>query len=228
MKQHSILLVEDDFDLSLVTQDVLMDAGYDVQLAQTTEAAEIFLYENSFDMIILDINLPDETGFSFCERIRKTYDIPILFISARTSINDKLIALSIGGDDYLSKPYSLAELVARVHAHMRRNYQFLPNMNHESGPFELDFQAHTIKKNHVSIPLSEKEFAILSYLIKHKGTCISKEILFAEIWGLHSDAQDATVSVHIRWIREKLEDDPSHPIYLKTVWGRGYIWEDTK
>lgn len=226
MSQYDILLVEDDDALAFVTRDALEDEGYLLYLVNSIQKAELAIYEHSFKMIVLDINLPDDTGFALCERIRSLHDVPILFVSARTSIDDRLHALSIGGDDYLAKPYVLRELVARVHAHMRRNYQFLPNMKQHTGPFHIDFQNHTVEKQNQTISLSEKEFEVLSYLMKHANQCISKDVLFASIWGQSSEAQNATIPVHIRWLREKLEDDPSQPHFLKTVWGRGYMWED--
>lgn len=228
MNQAHILLVEDDEDLSMITQDALQDAGYEVTCTSTIEDAETKMYENSYQLILLDINLPDETGFAFCKRIRKTYALPILFISARTSIDDTLTALELGGDDFLAKPYALKELIARVNAHMRRNYQFLPNMVKQQGPFLVDFQTRSVTKNGLPIALSEKEFDILAYLILHANQCISREMLFAEVWGMMQESEISTVSVHIRWLREKLEDDPSHPCYIKTVWGKGYCWEGTK
>ena len=225
MDKKDILIIDDDKDLGMITSDVLQDHGYKVELAGSIEEAYEALEKNQFKLLILDINLPDGTGFNFCKEIRRESIIPIIFISARTSDSDKVTGLDLGGDDYLPKPYSLGELLSRVNANIRRAYGFVGIEDKvKFDDIEIDLTARIIKKEGKDIKLSIKEFDLLKYLLKHKNTTLRKEDIFSEVWGMFNEIEISTLAVHIRWLREKLEDNPSKPKYIKTLWGdRIYI-----
>lgn len=225
MKMVDILIIDDDIDLAMIAKDALEDNGYTVEIAYSISQAYECIDVNKFRLIILDINLPDETGFDFCKEIRKESFIPIIFISARTSENDKVMALDLGGDDYIPKPYSLRELISRVNANIRRTYGFKEQQVFKFGDIQLDLERRIVKKAGQVVNLSIKEFELLKYLIEKKNTTLKKEQIFSEIWGVFNESEISTLSVHIRWLREKLEDNPSKPKYIKTVWGVGYRLE---
>ena len=223
----SILMVEDDKDLAFITSDMLSNYGYNVTVANDIDTAYELMSEKSFALLLLDINLPNATGFDLCKEIRKASKVPIIFVSARTSEDDKVVGLDIGGDDYLAKPYSLKELLSRINSLMRRTYGF--GENNESiyiGELEILPNQRIVRKNGKEISLSLKEFDLLLYLARNKNTAVKKDTLLNEVWGAFSIVEASTVSVHIRWLREKLENDPKNPVYLKTVWGIGYsLWD---
>lgn len=226
MKTIDILIIDDDKDLSLITRDVLMDYGYSVNCAHSINQAYQQMERTKYKLLILDINLPDGNGFSFCEDIRKVNEVPILFISARTSSTDKISALEKGGDDYLSKPYQLQELLARVNAQMRRNYKMNKGNYLSNGSLKMDVQARIVKKGKEELDLTLREFDVLKYLMENKGKVIHKEVLFAAVWGSSSEVDSTTLTVHIRWLREKIELEPKKPQYIITVWGIGYQMEN--
>lgn len=225
-----ILIIDDDQDLASITSDALESCGYRTTcVSNGTEAFDV-LVNGDIHLILLDINLPKELGFDFCAEIRKTSDIPIIFISARTSEDDKIVGLDMGGDDYLAKPYSLKELASRVNSLIRRTY----GVNKEEGQVQVgelilnpSSRQATVRGKVISLSL--KEFDLLLYLTKHKNNAVTKEKLFNEVWGPFCEVEMSTVSVHIRWLREKLEENPSNPKYIKTVWGIGYkLCEDVE
>ena len=156
MNSKDILILDDDIDLAMIASDALEDYGYTVEIAESIEKAYSLMEETKFKLIILDINLPEGTGFDFCTEIRKESTIPIIFISARTSDTDKVRGLDIGGDDYLPKPYSLAELLSRVNANMRRAYGFAQTNTFKFGDIEADLNMRTVKRNGQTVNLSIK------------------------------------------------------------------------
>ena len=220
---ESILIIDDDRDLGEINKDMLEDYGYNVtQVYDSKEAYEI-LSSNVFHLIILDINLPFETGFEVCKEIRKVSTVPIIFASARTAESDRVEGLDIGGDDYIPKPYSLKELLSRVNALIRRTYGFKgSNELIKINNIEIDENSRTVKKDNKEISLSLKEFDLLLFMAKNLDKPLRKEELLNSVWGAFSDVELSTVAVHIRWLREKLEDEPSKPTLIKTVWGIGY------
>lgn len=226
--EKDLLLIDDDFELSEITYDYLTDRGFSVEIAHSIKQANRVMEKASFKLIILDINLPDGLGFDFCQQIRSHSNIPIIFISARTSHTDRITGLDIGGDDYIPKPYSLDELLSRVKANIRRWYCMGRNQDIYSYEFDeirVDFKGRKVFVSNILTPMTAKEFDILEYLIKNKGNVITKEALYNKIWGENSIGEISTISVHIRWIREKIEKDPSNPTHLKTVWSKGYMFE---
>ncbi|MBR4780316.1 MAG: response regulator transcription factor [Lachnospiraceae bacterium] len=224
--KRDILIIDDDEDLSMIISDMLTDQGYNVTLAGDSETAFGLLSERKFDLILLDINLPDAVGFDVCKELRRVSEVPVIFASARTSETDRIIGLDIGGDDYIPKPFSMKELLSRIKALMRRTYGFSENDKTVTfGGISVDIGARTVIKDGKEVNLSLREFDLLAYLCEHPNTALSKDKLLSEVWGAFSEVAPTTLAVHIRWLREKLEDDPADPKYIKTVYKIGYILE---
>ena len=239
---YNCLIVDDEVELAKMTAEYFEMFDIRTQYVESAVSCFDFLKENETDMILLDINLKDGSGFEVCRKIREDYQLPILFISARQSDDDVLVALSIGGDDYVKKPYSLSVLLAKVKVNLKRVEQikklsaenterayiseFKPSdIGTDNDPaIQLDAPTMSVIMNGKSIPLKAKEFALLKSLYEHKNTIVTKEQLFDEVWG-DSFYGDGTLNVHIRKLREKMEKDPNNPEYIKTVWGTGYILE---
>ncbi len=227
---YDCLIVDDEAELAKMTAEYF--EMFDVRTQYVTSAASCyaFLEENTADVILLDINLGKGTGFDVCKKIREYYKLPIVFISARQSDDDVLIALNIGGDDYVKKPYSLSVLLAKVKVNLKRAEQLknaVPDKVESvdsNEAFKLDPSTMSVIRNGERITLKAKEFALLKTLYDHKNTIVTKEQLFEEVWG-DSFYGDGTLNVHIRKLREKLEKDPNDPELIKTVWGTGYILE---
>lgn len=242
---YNCLIVDDEADLAKMTCEYF--ELFDVSCAYVTDAAACkeFLAAHEVDLLLLDINLSEESGFALCKSIRENSDIPILFISARQSDEDVLIALNIGGDDYIKKPYTLSILLAKVKAVLKRlpgngktaigedGKAFPENKSGKAGEnandggtdrLYLDESIFCAFIDGKKVELKAKEFKLLQCLFENRNTIVSKEKLFDEVWG---DAffGDSTLNVHIRRLREKLEKDPGNPELIKTVWGTGYLLE---
>lgn len=221
-----ILIIDDDEDLSFIISEMLESYGYGVTCAHDSESAFELLSENTYHLILLDINLPDTTGFELCRELRRISTVPVIFASARTSETDRVTGFDIGGDDYLPKPYSMKELLSRVNALIRRTYGF----NEEEkivtfGNVSVNITARTVTRNGEPVSLSLREFDLLAYLCEHKNTAVPKDKLLADVWGAFSMVEPSTLTVHIRWLREKLEDEPAKPQFIKTVFKVGYMLE---
>ena len=218
----SILIVDDDADLSAIVARYLESEGFAVERAASAEEAYDVLATRAFD-------LPGDDGFAACAALRRASDVPIVFASARTSETDRIVGLDTGGDDYLPKPYSLRELLAHVNALLRRSRGRAGGEGADgalaAGPYVLDEAAGSMLKDGAAIPLSPKEFALARYLMAREGEVVSKDRLLAEVWGAFSEVEPQTVSVHMSWLRAKVEDDPAHPAHFKTVRGRGYCFD---
>lgn len=226
MLEKKILIVDDDRDLSYIIAEMFAEYGYAVTCAESCEAAVERLAESTYHMILLDINLPDGDGFSLCKELRRVTTVPILFASARTNEADRIIGFDIGGDDYLPKPYSMKELLVRTNALMRRTYGFGERERIERfGDIVVNISARTVTRKGASVNLSLREFDLLAYLCEHKNQAVAKEKLLSEVWGAFSLVEPSTLTVHIRWLREKLEDEPAQPQYIKTVYKVGYMLE---
>lgn len=229
MSGKRILLIDDDADLSYIIADMLESYGYVVTCVADSEAALELLSDNVYHLIVLDINLPGMTGFELCRELRRLSTVPVIFASARTNETDRITGFDIGGDDYLPKPYSMKELLSRVNALIRRAYGFEGQEKVAAfGDVVVNLTARSVRKNMEEISLSLREFDLLAYLCEHKNTAVSKEKLLSGVWGAFSAVEPSTLTVHIRWLREKLEDNPSKPVYIKTVWGVGYMLEVDK
>ncbi|WP_449538893.1 response regulator transcription factor [Ferdinandcohnia sp. Marseille-Q9671] len=222
------LIVDDEIALAETTCEYFN--MFEVKTAFVTSAAECerFLEEHEPSLLLLDINLGETSGFELCKKLRQTTQIPILFISARSSDDDILIALNIGGDDYIQKPYTLSILLAKVKAVLKRFGSGSSNQEEvlEFGQIQIDTKLHRVRVNGVDIQLKTMEYKLLSYLAKNKNRIITKDELFQHVWG-DSFVGDGTLNVHIRHLREKIESNPKDPQFIKTVWGTGYVLEDT-
>lgn len=226
MHEKRILIIDDDEDLSFIISEMLESYSYNVTCTGDTKSAFTLLSENTYHLILLDINLPDINGFELCRELRKVSTVPIIFASARVSEKDRITGLDIGGDDYLSKPYSMKELLSRVNALIRRTYGFTEEENIITfGNITVNTTARTVIKNGKAVSLSLREFDVLSYLCEHKNTALPKEQILSHVWGAFSCVEPSTLAVHIRWLREKLEDDPANPKFIKTVFKIGYMLE---
>lgn len=224
--KRKVLIIEDEHDISRILRDYLMKNGYEAAVAATGEDGLQIMELLQPDYIILDIMLPDQDGIDVCREIRRRNNIPILILSARGSDTDKVLGLGFGADDYMSKPFSLSELLARINAHFRR-YDSLNTVQDHShllrfANLEIDKKAYKVTVNSNEVSLSAKEFQLLYYLASNKNQVFSKSQLLDAIWGFDAYGDENTVTVYIRRLREKIEHDASHPTLLKTVWGVGY------
>ena len=223
-----ILLVDDEKDIVDLIQEVLQQDGYHtIQKAYTGLDALQFCREFQPDVVVLDIMLPDLDGLEVCKRIREFSYCSILFLSSKNDDIDKILGLSCGGDDYITKPFSPREVVFRIKAQLRRQqYQATQGSSCSGtlcvGPLSLDRESCRAYKSGQEISLTGREFLILSYLMENAGKIINKERLYEQVWGEYSSICDNTIMVHIRHIREKIEDTPSNPQQLITVKGLGY------
>lgn len=233
---YQCLIVDDEVELAKMTAEYFTMFDVKTHYVDGAESCYAFFEENTADLILLDINLGDGSGFEVCRRIREDYELPIIFISARQSDDDVLVALSIGGDDYVKKPYSLSVLLAKVRLSLKKMEELKKLKSglsggdpagKESGAKELltlDEATMSVTAKGQRIPLKAKEFALLKCLYDHKNTIVTKDALFDEVWG-DTFYSDGTLNVHVRKLREKLEDNPNEPKLIKTVWGTGYVLE---
>ena len=234
MSNQFILMVEDHYELAATVCEFLEEHGFVIDHARNLDAARNFLKNQPYHLLLLDINLPDGTGFSFCKELRHTSQVPIIFASARTSEDDKVNGLDMGGDDYIAKPYSLKELMSRIRSILRRTYGVDDNksemltLNTDGNEIEINRHARTVNRNKSNVDMKPKEFDLLVYMAENRGRVLTKEQIMSAVWGLYSDVEPSTVAVHVRWLREKLETDPSHPQLIRTVWGTGYVLGDSE
>lgn len=224
--RRNILIIDDDDDLSFIISEMLESYGYIVTCAEDSEKAFELLAAKTYHLILMDINLPDTTGFELCVELRRVSTVPVIFASARTSETDRITGFDIGGDDYLPKPYSMKELLSRVNALIRRTYGFSEEEKIVTfGNVTVNITSRAVKKNGSAVSLSLREFDLLAYLCMHRNEAVQKEKLLSEVWGAFSMVEPSTLTVHIRWLREKLEDEPTKPKYIKTVFKVGYMLE---
>lgn len=222
MAHYDCLIVDDEKELAESTCEYFNMFEVSTHFVESADAALEFLHENSVGLILLDINLGNSSGFNLCKTLRTEIDAPILFISARTSNEDMLLALNIGGDDYIPKPYSLSVLLAKVKVVLKR---YGAQSATTAGRLSVDAATERIYLDETVLSLKNMEYKLLKYLIDNRGRVIGKEELFEKVWG-DTITGDGTLNVHIRRLREKIEDDPNEPNLIKTVWGVGYIYEE--
>ena len=217
-----ILIVEDNKELQQLLTDFLRADGYTVSTAESGEKA-LSLYERyGARLVLLDINLPGMDGFAVCEAVRRSGNTPIIMLTARVSKEDKLNGLILGADDYIEKPYDIDILLAKIKGIFKRRFA---EDKLTDGDITLDLAAGTVTKNGRSIDITAKEFELLKLLIENKGQTLTKGRLFNAVWGMDSESEQQTLTVHIKWLREKIENDPKNPVHIITVWGKGYRWE---
>jgi DNA-binding response OmpR family regulator len=226
---RKIAVVEDEAELASLIEYNLVRGGFDVKVlngaAQTLGELETW----QPDLIVLDVMLPGQDGFDLCRQIRQTGKLartPVVFLTARSDEVDRVLGLEIGGDDYMTKPFSPRELVARIKAHLRRQDADAAQQSAFSmGPFRLDRAARRVYQGEKEIELTSTEFKLLEFFLTHTGTAWSREQLLREVWGEQHFVTPRTVDVHIRRLREQIEDKPDEPAYLVTVRGFGYRFE---
>jgi two-component system alkaline phosphatase synthesis response regulator PhoP len=222
--EQRILLVEDEAGLRLTLQDRLRSEGYAVETAADGgEGLEKGL-GGQFSLIILDLMLPKKSGFDVCDELRQAdVSTPVLMLTARGQTMDKVLGLKIGADDYLTKPFEMVELLARIEALLRRSKASgRVSATYGFGAVRVDFRSTEVYRGSELLTLSAKEFQLLQYFIEHKGETLSRERLLQEVWGYQSMPSTRTVDVHVAWLRQKLEDDARHPQWILTVHGMGY------
>ncbi|SEL20181.1 response regulator transcription factor [Ruminococcus albus] len=217
-----ILIVEDNKELSVLLCDFLRAEGYTVSTAESGEKALTLFEKYGARLVLLDINLPGIDGFAVCRRIREQSNTPILILTARIDREDKLNGLILGADDYIEKPYDIDILIAKVKGIFKRR---LAMDDLSDGDITLDLTGGTVTKNGESLQMTAKEFELLRLFIENKGQTLTKEFIFNRIWGSDSESEIQTLTVHIKWLRQKIEPDPKEPKRILTVWGKGYRWE---
>lgn len=217
-----ILIVEDHKELAELLRDFLLRENYTAAVAQTGEKA-LSLYEKyGARLIVLDILLPDMDGFWVCRKIREESNVPILIVSAKTDKEDKLCGLDTGADDYIEKPYDIDIMLAKINGIFKRRYAVDEIVD---GDLRLNRISRTVYKNGVPLEMTAKEFDLLLLLLENNGRTLSKEYLFRKVWGSDSFSEPQTLTVHIKWLRQKIENDPKKPKKILTVWGVGYKYE---
>lgn len=230
--REKVLVIDDESGILGFIQTNLVRAGFEVLQAGTgREAIEVAARENP-DCVLLDLGLPDMDGFDVCREIRRSSQVPILMLTARGDDIDKILGLELGADDYIVKPFNPRELVARIKAVLRRIGQAAPA---DDAPLvrgihifdlNIDPDRHEVHRSGRNIDLTPKEYDLLCFLATHPGFTFSREKLLQEVWGYDFFGDDRTVDVHVRRLREKLEDDPNSPFFIITVWGVGYKFRE--
>ena len=222
-----ILIVEDESAIAELEKDYLELSGFEVEVANDGEIGLNKALSEEFDLIILDLMLPGVDGFEICRQVREEKNTPIIMVSAKKDDIDKIRGLGLGADDYMTKPFSPSELVARVKAHMARYERLVGSAIEENKVIEIrglkiDTTARRVWINGEEKAFTTKEFDLLTFLAAHPNHVYTKDELFSEIWDMESIGDIATVTVHIKKIREKVEFDTSNPQYIETIWGVGY------
>ncbi|OGO06132.1 MAG: DNA-binding response regulator [Chloroflexi bacterium RBG_13_54_9] len=230
MAANRILLVEDEDTLLEALRYNLVKEGYEVSTATDGVQAIELAHSEKPDVIILDIMLPKLDGFEVCRILRKDMTVPILMLTAKESEIDKVVGLELGADDYMTKPFSMRELLARVRAMLRRAMMTEKEQGEEEPMLEVDDLVIDLAKHQANLKgsplnLTRKEFDLLAFLVKNRNIVFSRAQILEKVWGYEYFGGDRTVDVHIRWLREKIEVDPAHPKHLLTVRGVGYRFE---
>lgn len=223
-----ILIIEDDPEMGQIIKDFMIKEGFSARLCPTAEEALELLEGESFGIVLLDVMLPKMNGYETCTEIRKKGDIPILMMSAMTDERSKLLGYETGADDYIDKPFSIKVLTAKVRALMKRSGGGEQAGKLSGCGIELDTSSRIVTRDGAELKLNAKEFELLRYLMEHSGEAVSKDELFNAVWGCDCFTEPSTVSVHIRWLREKIERDPNSPQVIRTVWKVGYRFGEQK
>jgi two-component system response regulator RegX3 len=224
-----ILVVEDETSFSDALSYVLGKEGYEVTVADTGDGAIAAYDKSGADLVLLDLMLPGLSGTEVCRQLRSRSNVPIIMLTAKDTEVDKVVGLELGADDYVTKPYSKAELVARIKAVLRRGNGLVEDDNDKSlkaGPVEIDVESHKVKVNgeFVSVPL--KEFELLEFLVRNSGRVLTRTQLIDRIWGSDYFGDTKTLDVHIKRLRAKIEKDPANPVFILTIRGLGYKFEN--
>ena len=218
-----ILIIEDNKELLELLTDFLRAESYTVSKAETGEKALSLFEKYGARLVLLDINLSGIDGFEVCEKIRNEGNTPVIMLTARVSKEDKLNGLILGADDYIEKPYDIDILIAKIKGIFKRRFA---EDKITEGDIILNLMTQSVTKDGKTIDMTIKEFELLKMLIENKGQTLTKDRLFNNIWGIDSESETQTLTVHIKWLREKIESDPKKPAHILTVWGKGYRWEE--
>lgn len=217
-----ILIVEDNKELANLLSDFLRAENYTVSIAETGEKALLLYEKYGARLIVLDIMLPGINGFSVCKKIREENNVPIIIVSAKDDKEDKINGLVLGADDYIEKPYDIDIMLAKIAGIFKRRYAVDELICDD---IRINKVNCIVYKNEKQIEMTAKEYELLVILIENKGKTLTKEYLFNQIWGSDSFSEIQTLTVHIKWLREKIENNPKNPQRISTVWGVGYRYE---
>lgn len=228
---HKILIVEDEQGLRLTLGDRLKAEGYEVETASDGAEGLDRALSGDFDLIVLDLMLPEKSGLDVCRDLRQQgKTTPVLMLTARGQTLDKVVGLKIGADDYVTKPFEMIELLARIEALLRRKETAArpPGASYQFGNVRVEIRSTEVLRDEEVVTVSAKEFQLLRYLLEHRGETLSRETLLHEVWGYESTPSTRTVDVHVAWLRQKLEEDPKKPQWILTVHGHGYKFAEVK
>jgi DNA-binding response OmpR family regulator len=220
-----ILVVDDEAIVTEVVERYLLREGYQVTIVRDGAAALEAVARDSIDLIVLDLMLPKIDGLDVCRRIRAESRVPIIMLSAKNEESDKILGLGLGADDYLAKPFSPRELVARIQAVLRRSAPIEPGDQLRFGSLKISPRGRIVENGNRQLDLTAKEFDLLYFLARNPGQVFSREQLLDQVWDYHFAGDVSTVTVNVRRLREKVEADPNRPRYIKTVWGVGYKFD---
>jgi len=219
-----LLLIEDEPGLVLTLRDRLTREGYAIETSADGESGLERASREAFDLVLLDVMLPRMNGFDVLRELRKRgTETPVIMLTAKSRVVDKVVGLKLGADDYVTKPFEMVELLARIEAKLRR----APASAHPAGGYQfdevrVDFRRAEVTKSGTPLELSAREFQLLKYFIEHRGATLTREELLNEVWGYNSMPSTRTVDVHVAWLRQKIEPNPRHPQYVLTIHGMGY------
>lgn len=218
-----LLLVEDEPGLVMTLTDRLVAEGYDVESASDAASGLSAAVTGTFDAVLMDVMLPGGNGFDICRTMREQgVQTPVLMLTARGQVVDRVVGLKLGADDYLVKPFEMVELLARIEAILRRRPVVAAGDTYQFADIQIDFRKAEVTRAGAPLDLSAREFKLLKYFIEHRGATISRDELLNEVWGYHAMPSTRTVDVHIAWLRQKLEPNTRHPQYILTIHGLGY------
>ncbi|MBK1811148.1 response regulator transcription factor [Clostridium sp. YIM B02505] len=227
-----ILIIEDDLNIAEMERDFLQLNGYNAEIVQDGIEGLKMALTGHYEVVIVDLMLPGKSGYEITKEIRKSLEIPIIVVSARTEDIDKIRVLDFGADDYMTKPFSPAELTARIKSHINRYNRLKGNIEAKEliirGGLEINIASHRVSVYSKEIQLTSKEYSILLLLASNPNIVFTKEHIFDKIWGDEFFGDTATVPVHIQKIRKKIEKDPSNPEFIETLWGTGYRFKQSK
>jgi two-component system alkaline phosphatase synthesis response regulator PhoP len=220
-----ILLIEDEPGLALTLSDLLANEGYQVDTSADGASGLARALDEPFDLLVLDVMLPVKNGFEVCRELRQNgKDVAIIMLTAKTQLTDRVVGLKLGADDYLTKPFEPPELLARIEALLRRVKKVRPTpvLHFEFGNVDVDFERAVVHKAGTAVNLAGKELELLRFLVDRRGAVVSREELLEGVWEYQPGVSSRTIDVHVAWLRQKLEDNPQNPQYIRTVRGVGY------
>jgi DNA-binding response OmpR family regulator len=220
----TILIIDDDEKLNLLLKDFFKDFGFTTLTATHPEDGLKKIKQKSPDIIILDVMLPGMNGFEVCKTVRKFSSIPIIMLTAKGELMDRVVGLELGADDYLAKPFEPRELVARIQSVLRRIHPVEKNQVRKFGSMAIDFNKHTVEIDGKNIEMTTNEFSVLCLLARNPNKVLNRDQILDEMSGIECDAFNRSVDITMSRLRQKLNDDPKNPSFIKTVWGTGYIF----